>query len=154
MNFQGWFPLGLLGYWVGQTDVSVTSYRKILTSIFGQPIVCFLDNQEKIFPSTPVPDNIRGPGDVGKTGQIGPLPCTDFPLPTQSLSPFRDGSPAYGLLFHHFPAISFFPALCSIYQLLIRTFSHFLDPHKTGPIFQNQSQRSQDNKTKQKTKGF
>ena len=85
MNFQDWFPLGLLGYWVCQKDVSVTSYRKTLTSFFGQPNVCFSDNQEKMFPSMPVPDTMRGPGDVGKTGQIGPLPCTDLPLPTQPL---------------------------------------------------------------------
>lgn len=43
--------------------------------------------------------------------------------------------------------IPFFLALYSVYQLLISTLNHSLISHKTGPIFQNQNQRSQDNET-------
>lgn len=50
--------------------------------------------------------------------------------------------------------IPFFLALCSISQLLISPFHHSPNPHKTGPICQTQNQRSLDDKTKQKIKGF
>lgn len=40
------------------------------------------------------------------------------------------------------------------YQLLISAFNHFPNPHKMGPIFQNQNQRSKDNKVKWKNKSL
>ena len=87
-----------------------------------------------------------GSGDAARAGQTQPLLTVLIALHLRF--PLLEMKALLGA------PIPLFLALCSIYQLLISHFNHSPNPHKTGPIFQKQNQRSLDDKTEWKTKSF